>query len=57
MAHGARLKAHGKKFKNVILNMGNRNGMDGVIRRLPVKWKDGSIDLIEIEGIFYFEAK
>jgi DNA-binding LytR/AlgR family response regulator len=31
--------------------------MDGVVRRLPVKGKDGSIDLIEIEGIFYLEAK
>ena len=30
---------------------------DGVVRRLPVKGKDGSIDLIEIEGIFYLEAK
>ena len=30
---------------------------DGVVRRLPVKGKDGSIDLIETEGIFYLEAK
>ena len=30
---------------------------DGVVRRLPVKGKDGSIELIEIEGIFYLEAK
>jgi DNA-binding LytR/AlgR family response regulator len=30
--------------------------MDGVVRRLPVKRKDGSIELIEIEGIFYLEA-
>jgi DNA-binding LytR/AlgR family response regulator len=30
---------------------------DGVVRRLPVKGKDGSIDLIEIEGIFYLEAR
>lgn len=30
---------------------------DGIVRRLPVKGKDGSIDLIEIEGIFYLEAK
>jgi DNA-binding LytR/AlgR family response regulator len=29
---------------------------DGIVRRLPVKGKDGSIDLIEIEGIFYLEA-
>ena len=29
----------------------------GIVRRLPVKRKDGSIDLIEIEGIFYLEAK
>ena len=31
--------------------------MDGVIRRLPVKYENGSIDLIEIDGIFYLEAK
>jgi two-component system LytT family response regulator/two-component system response regulator LytT len=31
--------------------------MDGVIRRLPVKCADGSIDLIEIDGIFYLEAQ
>ena len=31
--------------------------MEGIVRRLPVKGKDGSIDLIEIEGIFYLEAK
>ena len=31
--------------------------MDGVIRRLPVKGADGSIDLIEIDGIFYLEAQ
>jgi DNA-binding LytR/AlgR family response regulator len=30
---------------------------DGDVRRLPVKGKDGSIDLIEIEGIFYLEAR
>ena len=30
---------------------------DGIVRRLPVKGKDGSIDLIEIEGIFYLEAR
>ena len=30
---------------------------DGVVRRLPVKGKKGSIELIEIEGIFYLEAK
>ena len=30
---------------------------DGVVRRLPVKRKDGSIELIEIESIFYLEAK
>ena len=27
------------------------------MRRLPVKYADGSIDLIEIEGIFYLEAQ
>ena len=31
--------------------------MDGVTRRLPVKYADGSIDLIEIDGIFYLEAQ
>ncbi len=30
---------------------------DGVVRRLPVRGKDGSIELIEIESIFYLEAK
>jgi len=30
---------------------------DGVVRRLSVKYEDGSIDLIEIDGIFYLEAK
>ncbi len=29
----------------------------GIMRRLPVKYADGSIDLIEIEGIFYLEAQ
>ena len=31
--------------------------MHGVVRRLPVKYADGSIDLIEIDGIFYLEAQ
>jgi hypothetical protein len=31
--------------------------MDGVVRRLPVKSAAGSIDLIEIDGIFYLEAQ
>ena len=31
--------------------------MDGVIRKLPVKYANGSIDLIEIDGIFYLEAQ
>ena len=31
--------------------------MDGVVRRLPVKGVHASIDLIEIDGIFYLEAK
>ena len=31
--------------------------MDGIIRRLPVKYANGSIDLIEIDGIFYLEAQ
>ena len=30
---------------------------DGVVLRLPVKSKDDSIELIEIESIFYLEAK
>jgi hypothetical protein len=29
---------------------------DGTLKRLPVKYEDGSIDLIEIDGIFYLEA-
>jgi len=31
--------------------------MNGIVRRLPVKGADGSIDLIEIDGIFYLEAQ
>ena len=31
--------------------------MEGIMRRRPVKYADGSIDLIEIEGIFYLEAQ
>ena len=31
--------------------------MNGVVRRLPVKGADGSVDLIEINGIFYLEAQ
>ena len=31
--------------------------MEGVVRRLPVKYANGSIDLIEIDGIFYLEAQ
>jgi len=30
---------------------------DGILRRLPVKGADGSIELIEIDGIFYLEAR
>lgn len=30
---------------------------DGIVRRLPVKGVDGSIALIEIDGIFYLEAR
>jgi DNA-binding LytR/AlgR family response regulator len=30
---------------------------DGTLKRLPVKYEDGSIDLIEIDGIFYLEAQ
>jgi DNA-binding LytR/AlgR family response regulator len=29
---------------------------DGIVRRLPLKGADGSIELIEIDGIFYLEA-
>jgi len=29
----------------------------GILRRLPVKGMDGAIELIEIEAIFYLEAK
>jgi DNA-binding LytR/AlgR family response regulator len=31
--------------------------MEGVIQRLGVKGVDGSIDLIEVDGIFYLEAQ
>ena len=31
--------------------------MGGIVKRLAVKRNDGSIDLIEIDGIFYIEAK
>ena len=31
--------------------------MNGIMRRLPIKGADGSIDLIEIDGIFYLEAQ
>ena len=31
--------------------------MEGVVRRLPVKYENGSIDLIEIDGIFYLDAQ
>jgi DNA-binding LytR/AlgR family response regulator len=31
--------------------------MDGVVHRLPVKHADDSIDLIEIDGVFYLEAQ
>ena len=30
---------------------------DGIVKKLPVKRADGSIDLIEIDGIFYLEAQ
>jgi hypothetical protein len=31
--------------------------MTGIIHRLPVKHEGGSVDLIEIDGIFYLEAQ
>lgn len=31
--------------------------MNGVVKRLPVKGMGGSVDLIEIGGIFYLEAR
>ena len=30
---------------------------NGIINRLPVKGADGAIDLIEMEAIFYLEAR
>jgi hypothetical protein len=30
--------------------------MEAIMHRLPVKGEDGSIDLIEVNGIFYLEA-
>ena len=34
-----------------------RKMMGGTIQKLPVKRANGSIDLIEIDGIFYMEAR
>jgi DNA-binding LytR/AlgR family response regulator len=31
--------------------------MNGTVRRLPVKGADGAIELIEIDAIFYLEAR
>ena len=31
--------------------------MDGVVRRLPVQYADGSIDLIDIDLKIYLEAQ
>ena len=31
--------------------------IDGIIQKFPVKAADGSIDLIEIDGIYYLEAQ
>jgi two-component system LytT family response regulator/two-component system response regulator LytT len=31
--------------------------MNGTVKRLPVKGADGAIELIEIDGIFYLEAR
>lgn len=31
--------------------------MDGALCRLPVEYEDGSIDLIEIDSIYYLEAQ
>ena len=31
--------------------------MNGTVRRLPVKGADGSVELIEIDGVFYLEAR
>jgi hypothetical protein len=47
-----RYTVHGGKHKGSGMKM-----MDGVIRKLPVKYENGSIDLIEIDGIFYLEAQ
>jgi hypothetical protein len=30
---------------------------DGIVKRLAAKRNDGSIDLIEIDGIFYLDAQ
>lgn len=32
-------------------------GLQAIVRRLPVKSAEGSIDLIEVDAIFYLEAK
>ena len=47
-----RTTAHGSIHKGLIMST-----IDGVVRRLPVKGADGTIDLIEIDGIFYLEAQ
>ena len=31
--------------------------MNGTVRRLPVKGADGAIELIEIDSIYYLEAR
>ena len=61
LKNGTRCKASSVRYRTLQdfkKHLGGYAGMtDGIMKRLPVKGKDGSIDLIEIEGILYLEAK
>lgn len=53
-----KIKADEKKFFTILRQTGEQASMtDGVVRRLPVKLADGSIDLIDVDGIFYLESR
>ena len=48
----------GTQFMEAMIRKGSAmKMMDGVIRKLPVKYANGSIDLIEIDGIFYLKTR
>jgi len=44
-------------MKGVHLLGGAMGTMGGIMQKLPVKGVDGSIDLIEVDGIYYLEAQ